>query len=145
MPGARLPHVWIRIKAVTALPPVDVCYVKEFSGQDVKSRQYSTLDLCPYDQFTLLVGSRDQWVERFQTLEGDMKRYGVRVVLAVAHRDFEFVFEEQEHFFADEGKLSVGGGLLIRPDQHVLRLFEPTDPIATIKKSLMEHLGLQYA
>lgn len=144
MAGARLPHAWIRIKGNAALPPVDVSYVKEFSEQDVKSRQYSTLDLCMPDRFTLLVGSRDPWVERFKVLEAAMKRKGVWVALAAAHRDFEFVFEEQERLFADKGKLNVGGGLFIRPDQHVLRLVEPTDPIASIEKSLMEHLGFPY-
>lgn len=141
VPGARLPHAWIRIKGTAALSPIDVSYVKEFSEEDIKSRQYSTLDLCSYDRFTLLVGSRDQWAERFQALEAAMEQYGVRVVLVVSHHDFDFVYESQEHLFAVEGKLSSGGGLLIRPDQHILRLVKPTDPVASIEKSLVEHLG----
>lgn len=141
VPGARLPHAWIRIKGTAALPPVDVSYVREFSGEDIKSRRYSTLDLCPYDRFTLLVGSREQWAGRFQALEAAMKQHGVKVVLVVAHHDFDFVYERQEHLFTVEGKLSSGGGLLIRPDQHILRLVQPTDPVALIEKSLVEHLG----
>lgn len=131
------------MKGNIALPPIDVSYVKEFSEQDVKSRQYSTLDLCTYDCFTLLVGSEGQWTERFQALEAAMKRYGARIVLVVAHHDFEFVFKEQEQHFTAEGQLGVGGGLLIRPDQHVLHLVQPTDPVACIEKSLVEHLGFQ--
>lgn len=141
VPGARLPHAWIRFNGPAALPPVDVSYMKEFSEQDIKSRQYSTLDLCQYDSFTLLVGSRDQWSERFQALEAALKRRGVRVALAVAYHDFDFVYERQGLLFANEGNLSSGGGLLIRPDQHLLRLVQPTDSVASIEKSLIEHLG----
>lgn len=144
LPGARIPHAWIRIKGVTTLLPVDVSYVKEFSEQDTKSRQYSTLDLCIYDHFTLLVGSRGQWVERFQALRAAVKGHGVRVALAVAHHDFEFVLEQQEQLFAREGRLGVGGGLLIRPDQHVLCLIQPTDSATSIAQSLAEHLGLTH-
>lgn len=97
-----------------------------------------------YDQFTLLVGSRGPWVERFKTLEAAMKVYGVRLALTVAHRDFEFVFEQQEQLFALEGKLGVGGGLLIRPDQHVLCLIQPTHSVTSVAQSLAEHLGLTY-
>lgn len=144
VPGARLPHAWISIKGTAALPPVDVSYVKEFSEQDIKSRQYSTMDLCSYDRFTLLVGSRDQWAERFQGLEAAMKQYGVGLSLVAAHHDFEFVYERQEKLFAAEGGMSSGGGLLIRPDQHILRLVQPTDPVASIEKSLVEHLGFSF-
>ncbi|KAL2285973.1 hypothetical protein FJTKL_07229 [Diaporthe vaccinii] len=144
VPGARLTHAWITIKGTAALPPVDVSYVKEFSEQDIKSRQYSTLDLCSYDRFTLLVGSRDQWAEHFQALEAAMKQYGVGVSLVAAHHDFDFVYERQEKLFAGEGKLSSGGGLLIRPDQQILRLVQPTDPVSSIEKSLVEHLGFSF-
>lgn len=119
-------------------------YVKEFSEQDIRSRQHSTLDLCPFESFTLLVGSQDQWAERFQALETEMKRYGVRLTLAVAHHDFDFVYERQEHIFAVVGNLSSGGGLLVRPDQHILRLVQPTDSVASIGKSLVEHLGFLF-
>lgn len=141
VPGARLPHAWLRVKGNVDLPPIDVSYVKEFSGQDIKSRQYSTLDLCPYDRFTLLVGSRDQWTHHFRGLEAVMKRYGARLSLAVAYHDFDFVDEKQESLFAAEGKLNSGGGLLIRPDQHILRLVHSTDPVASIEQSLVKHLG----
>lgn len=141
MPGARLPHAWISVEGPRELPPIDVSYVKEFSEQDARIRQYSTLDLCPFDSFTLLVGSRDPWAERFQALEAEMKRYGVRVTLAIAYHDFDFVYETQEHLFAAEVNLGSGGGLLIRPDQHILRLVQPTDSVASIGKSLLEHLG----
>lgn len=129
------------MKGNAALPPIDLSYVKEFSEQDVKSRQYSTLDLCMYDRFTLLVGSQGPWIQRFQALEAAMKRYGARIVLVVAYRDFEFVFKEQEQLFIAEGQLGVGGGLLVRPDQHMLRLVQPKDSVACIEKSLVEHLG----
>lgn len=141
VPGARLPHAWIRFNGSAALPPIDVSYVKEFSEQDIKSRQYSTLDLCRHNCFTLLVGSRDQWSERFQALEAALKSRGFRVALAVACHDFDFVYEKQELLFANEGNLSSGGGLLIRPDQHLLRLVQPTDSVVSIEQSLLEYLG----
>lgn len=144
VPGARLPHAWIKIKGPTTLPPLDVSYIKEFSEQDVKSRQFSTLDLCSYDRFTLLVGSREKWAQRFQTLEAAMTQYGIRVGLVVAHHDFDFVYERQEQLFAVEGNLSSGFGLLVRPDQHLLRLVQPMDSVASIAKSLVEHQGFLF-
>ncbi|KIW23324.1 uncharacterized protein PV07_11532 [Cladophialophora immunda] len=99
--GARLPHAWIRLPHST-LKPVDVSYVDEFSPADLESHRYSTLDLCDLDKFTL-VGRLD--VPGVKTC-----RLG---------RDFEVIGEAGQKWLAAAG-LDVGGGLLVRPDQHIL-------------------------
>ncbi|KAI3392169.1 hypothetical protein diail_6117 [Diaporthe ilicicola] len=70
-----------------------------------------------------------------------LRRHGAKLSLAVAHHDFDFVDEKQDSVFAVEGKLNNGGGLLIRPDQHILRLVHSTDSAVSIEMSLVEHLG----
>lgn len=142
VPGARLPHAWIHIKNSLDLPAIDVSYVKEFSPQEIEARRYSTLDLCPFDKFTLLVGSRAAWTERFKDLENSLVRGdGVGLCFSVAGEDFDFVDEKYADRFADEVKLSTGGGLLIRPDQHILRILKTDDNAEELHAIILGHLG----
>lgn len=123
------------------MPPVDVSYVKEFSKQEVEARQYSTLDLCPFDSFTLLVGSRSEWAERFRALEDSLGSLGVKVCLHVAGEDFHFVDEKYARLFAAKASLELGGGLLVRPDQHLLRMIKPNDTWEDLSTEVMKQLG----
>lgn len=140
--GARLPHAWIRLKTSAELPPVDVSYIKEFSKDDIQSRKYSTLDLCPFDSFTLLVGSRSQWAGGFAALESSVKSLRVKVCLRVAGEDFEFVDGKYEELFSLKANFNADGGLLVRPDQHLLRVLGPSDDGEAIITAVREHLGL---
>lgn len=124
-----------------ALPPVDVSYVKEFSKEDVEARQYSTLDLCPFDSFTLLVGSRSEWVERFRTLKESVESLGINVCMRVAGDDFEFVDRKYAELFATKASFGTGGGLLVRPDQHLLQLIKSNDTGEDIAGALLGYLG----
>lgn len=141
VPGARLPHAWIRMKNSPDLPAIDVSYVKEFSPHEVAARRYSTLDLCPFDKFTLLVGSRTAWTERFKDLEGSVRGHGVGLCISVAGEDFDFVDQKYAEHFADEADMSTGGGLLIRPDQHILRILRTDDKAEELHAAILAHLG----
>lgn len=125
------------------LPPVDVSYVKEFSEEEIESRQYSMLDLCPFNSFTLLVGSRSQWARdgRFRTLDVSLKSLGVKICLWVAGEDYDFVDEKYADMFATKANFGSGGGLLVRPDQHLLRVVQPDDEVDSLRRPVLVHLA----
>lgn len=123
------------------LPAIDVSYVKELSQQEIEVRKYSTLDLCSFDKFTLLVGSRTAWAKRFQDLKGSMRGLGVQLHFCVAGEDFDFVHQKYADRFADGADLNNGGGLLIRPDQHILRILRLDDQAEELHRIMQEHLG----
>lgn len=139
--GARLPHAWIHLKDPTNLPAVDVSYVKEFSKKDVESRRYSTLDLCPFDSFTLIVGCRKTWSTRFETIQAFTKDHGVKLCLCVAGEDFEVLDQSHDDLFADRCGLSTGGGLLVRPDQHILEVLRADIQAEQVGEAVLKHLG----
>lgn len=139
--GARLPHGWIKLRGHSALPPTDVSYVKEFSGEDIQARRYSTLDLCPFDSFALLVGSRSRWASRFEALQTGLKDQGVRLCIFAAGEDFDFRDSSCAELFSNKTGLESGGGLLVRPDQHLLRVLKAEDGHEDISRTILEYLG----
>lgn len=146
--GARLPHAWIRLRdgrppTTLLLPPIDVSYVKEFSPADVEARQYSTLDLCAFDSFTLLVGGGGSaWAERFAAAREAVGGSVIKMCLRVAGEDFDFVDPKYAELFAAEAGLDAGGGLLVRPDQHLLRVVSSGDEGEDIAGAVLGYLGL---
>ncbi|KAK5280433.1 hypothetical protein LTR40_006352, partial [Exophiala xenobiotica] len=120
--GARLPHAWIR-PAQTTLAPVDVSYVDEFSSEDICLRRYSTLDLCDFDKFTLI---------------GDLEVPGVKTCRP--GRDFEVVGPEGEEWLEAAG-CREGGGLLLRPDQHILMVLDASTTVQDVQRVMKQHLG----
>ncbi|KAJ9619096.1 hypothetical protein H2204_012807 [Knufia peltigerae] len=127
--GARLPHAWIRLLRQQSstkpnLAPVDVSYVDEFSADDIQLRQHSTLDLCDIDKFTLL-GNLD-------SVPG-VKSYRLG-------RDFEVVGPGADGWLASSG-LDKAGGLLVRPDQHILMVLDATNTAKDVEIVLDKYLG----
>ncbi|KAK7890763.1 hypothetical protein LTR67_007972 [Exophiala xenobiotica] len=120
--GARLPHAWIR-PVQTTLAPVDVSYVDEFSSEDISLRRYSTLDLCDFDKFTLI---------------GDLEVPGVETCRP--GRDFEVVGPEGEEWLEAAGCRG-GGGLLLRPDQHILMVLDASTTVQDVQHVMKQHLG----
>ncbi|KAJ4387265.1 hypothetical protein N0V93_007854 [Gnomoniopsis smithogilvyi] len=141
VPGARLPHAWINLKNSSDLPGIDVSYVKEFSQQDIEARRYSTLDLCPYDKFTLIASSRTEWEERFMDLQKSIEDHDIQICFRTAGEDFRFVDEKYASLFAKEARLGSGGGLLVRPDQHILRVLGSDDKAEELSTAILRHLG----
>lgn len=120
--GARLPHTWIR-GLQSSLQPVHVSYVDEFGPEEIAARQYSTLDLCEPNQFTLL---------------GDLDVPGVKTVRA--HVDYEVIGPEGQEWLAGAGLTSRGGGLLVRPDQHILMVLDAETTVEDVQRVLQRHL-----
>lgn len=145
LPGARIPHAWIQFRSAELqpqMPPLDVSYVQEWSVLDASLRQWSTLDLCAFDCFTLIVGSRPRWTERMQHLKASLPAQKPQIKLWAADTDFEFVFPEQLVLFEDGSKLGLGGGLLVRPDQHIMMVLQDETTVDDIVEALRQHLGI---
>jgi hypothetical protein len=121
--GARLPHAWIRVKQ-TSLAPVDVSYVDEFSAEDVRQRRYSTLDLCQFDQFTLL---------------GNLDVPGVKTCRL--DEDYELIEGTHAQKWIAGAGLIQGGGLLVRPDQHILMVLQNDTTAEEVELCVRQHLS----
>ncbi|KAI0136212.1 FAD binding domain-containing protein [Xylariales sp. AK1849] len=142
--GARLPHAWIKFqesKVPAHFTPIDVSYVKEWTGEEISGRAASTLDLCPFDSLTLIVGSRGAWGQRVQTCRGSLKRHNIQISLWASDTDFEFVYPKQEQLFAQGAQLADGGGILVRPDQHILAILDPEASTKDVGQLVLDHLG----
>ncbi|KAL6246989.1 hypothetical protein RBB50_006296 [Rhinocladiella similis] len=125
--GARLPHTWIRLQSPSrgtesTLAPVDVSYIDDFSAEDVQLRQYSTLDLCDIDKFTLL---------------GTLDVPGVKTCRL--GRDFEVVGPGAKEWLDSSG-LTQGGGLLVRPDQHILMVLDADTTAGDVQMVMEKYL-----
>jgi hypothetical protein len=145
VPGARLPHAWIHIRNSTFLAenaPVDISYVSELSSDDIAARQYSVLDLCAIDSFTMLVGSQSAWMEKYRELRRILGQRGIKVNMFAADEDFSFTNELHRKLFADGVELGNRGGLVMRPDQHILTRLSSSTTAEEIQVDILEHLGL---
>jgi hypothetical protein len=144
VPGARLPHAWIKLRSSGAQPqiePLDISYVKELTPSEIDACRYSILDLCAFDTFTLFVGSIDTWAGHFEALQDALSDRGVKLNLFAADRDFEFANEQHHDLFSSGAGFGAGGGVLVRPDQHILGRFEKGDTWEGLKNALEGHLG----
>lgn len=121
--GARLPHAWITVKD-SGLQPVDVSYVAELSVEETQRRTYSSLDLCAPDEFTLI---------------GDLEVSGVKTVRL--GKDFDLDRPDGD-WWLDQTGLRRGGGLLVRPDQHILMVLTADTTTQDVQKVIKEHLCL---
>ncbi|RMJ18908.1 hypothetical protein CDV36_001412 [Fusarium kuroshium] len=143
-PGGRLPHAWIKPRRGAAsfkLAPLDVSYVKEFHQDGINSRQFSTLDLLDFDSFTLIVSSRNAWATRFDQLHKLTRSSGINLRLCSLDEDFEFVFEEQQDVYNKGSGILQGGGLLVRPDQHLLGCVNEKATAEDLALLVLAHLG----
>ncbi|KAI5922123.1 FAD binding domain-containing protein [Camillea tinctor] len=144
--GARLPHAWIRLlnlnRQHTGIIPIDVSYVKELPREKVKKWQYSTLDLCSFQCFTLITSSRQSWSSRCKALAEALGQWGVRIEMRAADCDFEFVEPIQRELFNQGAAMNEGGALLVRPDQHILGCLSPETNFLDLVTLVKSHLGL---
>jgi hypothetical protein len=101
---------------------VDVSYVTEFSAEEVQRRTYSTLDLCEPGQFSLI---------------GDLEVPGVKTFRL--GQDFE-VDGPEGHWWLSRAGLLSGGGVLVRPDQHILMILTADTTVKAVQKAIKEHL-----
>ncbi|KAK5994362.1 Tetracenomycin A2 monooxygenase-dioxygenase [Cladobotryum mycophilum] len=124
--GARLPHAWIKPRASTTrlnMTPIDVSYVKEFPVGEINKRKLSTLDFVSPDAFTIIVSSRAQWVDRLRVLRHELAKAHIKLEIWTADADFRFSDTEGRDLYEKASPLGHNGGLLVRPDQHILHCF----------------------
>ncbi|KZL75362.1 FAD binding domain-containing protein [Colletotrichum tofieldiae] len=142
--GARLPHAWIKLQAqCRGLPqqPIDTSYVTELSHEQVANRQFSTLDLVTPGTFNLITGCRSAWSQKF--IDSAKSLGGVICVqLWSADEDFAFCTESHRSLYDQEGGLSRGDAILVRPDQHILECFGPETSGSEIVDRIKRHLDI---
>jgi hypothetical protein len=146
--GARLPHAWIRfinpIATQTDLPAIDSSYVDELSPDLIAQKQFSTLDLCRFDSFTILVDEKH--ADNIRTIVGkalDQLPTNISPILPlkIVVQGVDFVLEQgYEKKWSDLTRLNEGQAVLVRPDQHVLAVFGPEVESEDVSKELKGHL-----
>jgi hypothetical protein len=134
IPGARLPHAWITLRDsidIDRPPAVDLSYVSELSSDEIALRRYTTLDLCAPDSFTFLISSSPWhlWEKRIQQVKFHYAHSGPKIAVYALGADFDLVPGTR------------GGGLLVRPDQHIQMRLEVGTSVEDILSSLKGHLG----
>ena len=148
--GARLPHVWLKAKPSVdwfdelGLPPIDSSYVDEFSVEQVKEREWSVLDLCAFDAFTLFAPG-GQVGRRWQEILVDARvalPASLKVNVAVLDQDFELLNGNYGDEWKQEMGLNDGGAVLVRPDQHILAILSTQTTADMFGQAIERHLGL---
>lgn len=117
VPGSHIPHVWVQRGGI----------------------QLSTLDLCDYSKFTLIVGTAGQ---RWETAAAAVaSQIGVPIVSARIglRQDFDDMHGE----WINIREVSDQGCLLVRPDRFIAwRSHDlPPDPAAALRQAMLSILG----
>lgn len=142
--GSRLPHVWLKSKPdvewMSWMCPIDSSYVSELTKAGIKARQWSVLDLCAFDAFTLFIGraNKQSWISAIEKAKAALPS-ALKLNVAVLEEHYEIVEGEKGREWVREMKLEVDGGVLVRPDQHILAVLEER---GSLREVLEEHLGL---
>ena len=119
---------------------MDLAYVREFSDADRAQRQYSTLDLCHEDAFTFVLNSTSPLTERVLQHADKMRRKGLKIEIVQLGRDFDVSPGSNGQNWIDGMGLARGGGLLVRPDQHILLRMSEGSSIEDIQDTLDGYL-----
>jgi 2,4-dichlorophenol 6-monooxygenase len=112
VPGSHIPHVWVKHKEAVI----------------------STLDVCDYSGFTLIVGVGGQgWVEAAATVSSE---FGVAI--RIARIGLRQEFDDIEGEWIKIRDVSDQGCLLVRPDRFIAwRSHDlPRDPIAALRQTM---------
>jgi hypothetical protein len=121
---------------------VDVSYVAEFTESDVESRKFSSLDLCRPDAFTVIVGNKADWQERFDAVKEKYSHTQLRLNLVCLGSDFVPVSGASSDDWVKSIGLLEGSAVIVRPDQHILSPLEKDASAATLISALSQHLGV---
>ncbi|CAG8381778.1 unnamed protein product [Penicillium salamii] len=145
--GARLPHAWIRLVDTekVKLPAIDSSYIDGASPETVLQKTYSTLDLCPFDSFTLLVDVK--FVSQFESATQEALKQISRgktsaLSLQVVVLELDFYLQPGQEIWIDIVPLKRGHAVLVRPDQHILSVLDQDAGAKHIVGALEEYLAL---
>ena len=147
VPGARLPHAWIHLLGDDMnrkVEPLDVSYVSELSTEELRERQYSTLDLCERDGFTIISPERSRW----RQLVDELRREGGTNLPPICIREFNVDFEmantPNAAFWVDAMGLCNGSATVLRSDQHILCFLSEDGSRKDLMRSLSSHVGQSF-
>ncbi|KAJ5906421.1 FAD binding domain-containing protein [Penicillium subrubescens] len=145
VPGARLPHAWIKLSdpEKLQLPAIDSSYFGA-SPQKVAEMTYSTLDLCRFDSFTILVD--ESFFSEFKpaiqkALQQVADITASSLSLQVVVMGLDFVLQHGQEKWDDVVPVKQGKAVLVRPDQHILAVLDRKDSAAFIVEALKSHLA----
>ncbi|KAJ5889778.1 FAD binding domain-containing protein [Penicillium tannophilum] len=146
VPGARLPHAWIKVApGQLQFPAIDNSYVHELTKDEISAKQYSTLDLCRLDKFTLIVDEsnashfKSMVDEAFASLPEDIHKV-LPLQMVVLGVDFDLQAGPESQSWINLMGLKEQG-VLIRPDQHILSCIASKAGSGDLVQALEEHLG----
>ncbi len=125
------------------LSPVNVSYVPEFSSSDIAVRKYSTLDLCAVGAFTIILHAthQDAWRSRLEMLRDHYHDSGLELNVYLFKVDFDVISGARGQSWLEGARLNEGGGLLVRPDQHILLPLEAMTQANEMVSVIEAHLG----
>lgn len=110
---------------------MNLAHVDEFSQEQRDERQYSTLDLCQFDAFTIIINSNPSQLQRMAKVVKALKIRAngitsIPVGIAILDVDFEIVFPARATDWLEKLNLGTGhaGGVIVRPDQHILSVLD---------------------
>ncbi len=142
--GARLAHAWIKFTPSSAwsrlVPaPVDLSYIHDLEESAKQTKHHSTLDLIMLDGYTLITGPKSL-NGVFKALQQAGDEHGIVVKRAEYGTDF-LVTEEHGQGWLKGFHILEGNGVLVRPDQHILRLVDASANGPDVVASLLASLG----
>ena len=145
VPGARLPHAWIKLANPdkVQLPAIDSSYIGAES-QELAEMTYSTLDLCRFDSFTILVDEKfsSHFMSVVQTARKQIPESAASSLsLQVVVKGVDFSLQPGQDKWDDVVPLNQGQAVLVRPDQHVLAILDGNTGAAHIVEALRSHLA----
>lgn len=145
-PGARLPHAWIKPlpPKLIQLPAIDSSYVPELSAEEMQAKRLSTLDLCPFDTFTLFADkpSASHWDRCVQDLQAsDLLPSSLKIQVVAQGRDFNVQPGVNDEKWIEMMGLRRGQATLVRPDQRILACLGHEAGRSHIFQALCEYFG----
>ncbi len=144
--GARLPHVWIAPWGQPVweiLPqPLDLSYVSELTAKEVATKRYSSLDLCSYSAFTIIIGTMSEKKFSDNISPRSTGNVSVPINIVVLGTDFEVIPSPTSQTWLHELRLLAGGGVIVRPDQHILCIFGLEATGLELSRLIQDHLDI---
>jgi hypothetical protein len=145
VPGARLPHAWIKLvdSEKVQLPAIDSSYVGDES-QKVAEMTFSTLDLCRFDAFTILVDKN--FSSNFESAVQEAlnqlpEKVALKLSVQVVVKGVDFLLQPGQEKWDDVVPLKQGRVVLVRPDQHIIAVLDRNAGAAQVLEVLGGHLG----
>jgi hypothetical protein len=115
--------------------------VAELNDEDLRKRQYSSLDLCSPNSFTALVSDDGPTIMAINTALEMLGESQIPLEIVTYGKDFTLSTPSASGSWAAELELEQGGAALIRPDQHILAILKPGATTLDVAQAIGTHLG----